>query len=42
MIRRLCQEWGYNPEEAMKAPVSVLRMTAVLAAVDEARPKAAS
>lgn len=40
----LCSRWGYKPEEALEAPVWVMRMTGVLAASEarrrELEPKA--
>lgn len=31
VLRALCQQWGYTPEEALRAPVWVLRASNLLA-----------
>lgn len=42
MLRGLHRMWGYKPEEALNAPVWVLRMSEVLAFDDDLRQQAAS
>lgn len=34
MLRALCREWNYTPEQALQAPVWLLRTTAILNEID--------
>ena len=34
MLRALCREWNYTPEQALAAPVWLLRTSRILAEID--------